>query len=415
MSEDLWSITSHIIPASHVRGFVRGVRNEQTDHLRLAIKQYTPKAGIARSDDITLIAATGSGQAKELYEPFFDNLLSHAKLSVRAVWTMDTVHHGESYVLNEDVIGDEPHWLDASRDLLQMVNHFQNEMATPIYGLGQSWGATIIIMASVIHPRLFAGLISIEVVLGADAKVMLGESTMNDLKNRASLVLKRRDCWPSRGNAEESLARNPFFKAFDPEVFKLYIQHELRDAPTAASPLRVQLKTPKSMQAATFMMPDPPLPGFPSGPEYVPGGINETVVPGFYRGEVKNIQRSIPSIYPSFLYLWGKKSNFGMSDHATDAVNHTGLDLGGGGRLAKGQVMSVFMEGVGHTIVLEKPREAAAIIGDWMREHHSTWKAEVAIRRNTQAPFNPGVVHPFWHERPNKLIISIHSPVHPIP
>lgn len=405
MSENLWTIVPHVIPASHIRGFVRGVRNERTDHLRLAIKQYIPRASNGNRNDITLIAATGSSQAKELYEPFFDSLLEHAQLPIRAIWTMDTVHHAESYVLNEDIIGDEHHWLDASRDLLHMVNHFQNDMPPPIYGLGQSWGATVITMASIMHPRLFSGVISIEPVLGADPNLIswLGESMANDLKNRATLILKRRESWPSREAGEKSLSRNPFFKIFDPQVFKLYVKYELRDSPTTESPSRVILKTPKSMQAITWMLPDPPLPGFPSGPEHVPGGNNDSVVPGFYRGEMKHIQRSIPFIYPPILYLWGKKSNFGMSDYATDVVKGTGLGLGGGGGFAKGQVKSIYMEDVGHTIVLEKPREAAIIIGEWLREHYSAWKQQADVRHKTQAAFNPGVLHPTWLERLTKL------------
>ena len=59
VSRDVWNVISHVIPAFHIRGFVRGIRNEQTGHLRLAVKQYLPKNRIAQIGDITLIAAQG--------------------------------------------------------------------------------------------------------------------------------------------------------------------------------------------------------------------------------------------------------------------------------------------------------------------------------------------------------------------
>lgn len=49
-------------------------------------------------------------------------------------------NHGALYLLNEDIIGDEPHWLDSARDLLYIVITFSDQMPPPIYGVGQSWG-----------------------------------------------------------------------------------------------------------------------------------------------------------------------------------------------------------------------------------------------------------------------------------
>jgi len=121
MSEDQWTVTEHIISASHIRGFTRGIRDEQNGHLRLSVKQYTPKADTGY---VSLFVAHGVGSSKELYEPLLDDLLSQG-LPIRSAWSLDVAHHGQSYLLNEAIIGDEPHWLDSVRDMLHTVNHFQ--------------------------------------------------------------------------------------------------------------------------------------------------------------------------------------------------------------------------------------------------------------------------------------------------
>lgn len=403
MSTELWTVSPHVIRASHIRGFARGVRNEQTGYLRLALKQYVPKNRTFATGDITLIAAQGVGQSKELYEPFFDGLLENAKLPIRAIWIMDSVHHGASYVLNEDIIGDEHHWLDSSRDLLQMVNYFQEQMPPPTYGMGQSWGVATITMASIMHPRLFSGIVSVEGVMhtGDRLGTWLNNGHEKASEHVALRILKRRESWPTREEARKLLGANPFYQAFDPQVFNLSIEYDLRDCPTAEQPKAVTLTTPKALQVATMMTADPPLPGYPPGPEYV-AGKNNTVVPGFFRGEGEQVQRSLPFLYPPVLYLWGKKSVTGMSDYATTQVRNTGVGLGGGGGVASGQVVSQYMEGVGHTIVLEKPREAAIIVGDWMRQQHHAWKSAAEARAH-QAPFNPGVVNPLWYEKIAKI------------
>ena len=138
MSKHLFNIISHIIPASHIRGFSRGIQDEQNGQLRLSLKHYVPKDREPQMGDPTLILANGIGSSKECHEPFLDELL--AQLPIRGAWACDMANHGASYLLNEDIIGDGPHWLDSAWDLLHMVNTFAAQMPPPIYGVGQNWG-----------------------------------------------------------------------------------------------------------------------------------------------------------------------------------------------------------------------------------------------------------------------------------
>ena len=153
-----------------------------------------------------------------------------------------------------------------------------------------------------------------------------------------------------------------------------------------------------------MMVADPPLPGHAPGPEYV-AGKNNIAVLGFYRGEAEQVQRSLPFLFPPVLYLWGKKSNVGMPDYATKQVKRTCVGLGGGVGVASGQVKSLYMENVGHNIVLEKPKEAAVFVGDWMRKQHLAWKKEAKAREH-QAPFKPGIMNPLWYEKSRRSSIN---------
>ena len=135
MSDEHWTVHAHVIPASHIRGYREGIRDEKNGQLKLAIKQYVPKGSFkTKAGGMTIVMAHGIGNSKESYEPFFDDLLG-CGLTIRAIWTMDVAHHGDSYLLNETTIGDDPHWLDSSRDMLQMVNHFKELMPQPLFAI----------------------------------------------------------------------------------------------------------------------------------------------------------------------------------------------------------------------------------------------------------------------------------------
>ncbi|KAL8841227.1 MAG: hypothetical protein Q9170_001016 [Blastenia crenularia] len=405
MSAKYWAVTEHIIPASHIRGFSRGVKDENTAHLRLAVKRYVPKQQREHpSQAMTIIMAHSVGSSKESYEPFFDELL-HCGLPIRAVWAMDVAHHGASYLLNEDVIGDEPHWFDSSRDLFQTINYFQDQMPPPIVGIGQSWGAIIVSMLAVWHPRLFSAIVSMEPMFGRlyDPDLPEDHKTKLQAKRTASLLVNRKDTWPSREAARKHLLSNPYYSSFDPRVFERVMKYDLRDIPSENdSSQAITLTTPKTMETYTILRPDPPLPGFPEAPDYRTKTARDTIVPGFYHGERSQVLESLYDILPPVLYVWATLSGYANSDYANDILQRTGTGLGGNGGVASGKVSEVLVEGVHHSIPLENPAAAAKVIAPWLQNQFTTWNAG-AEQRKTEAPFATTDFHPEWKERISKL------------
>ena len=405
MSIEYWTIKEHIIPASHLRGFSRGVKDERTAHLRLVVKQYVPKGRQGdQSNAMTVIMAHGVGSSKESYEPFFDELL-HCGLPIRAVWAMDVAHHGASYVLNEDAIGDEPHWSDSSRDMFQMVNHFQEQMLPPIVGIAQSWGAAAISMLAVWHPRLFSAIVLMEPMFGLPYRPDVeDEDRVNmEIRRTIQLVVNRKDTWPSREAARKHLHANPYYGSFDPRVFERVIQHDLRDiASGSENSSAVTLTTPKTMELYTILRADPPLPGFPEAPDYRTRTANDVIVPGFYRGERSYIIETLQYLLPPTLFLWGKLSGYANSDYSNHLLRRTGIGLGGSGGFALGKVTEAILQGAHHPIPLEKPAAAAHIIVPWLNKQISVWKQEVETRQK-EAPFAVKSFAQEWVSRVSKL------------
>lgn len=394
MSTEFWNIHEHVTLASHIRGFSRGIRDEQNGRLRLAIKQYVPKARPEpKPGHVTLIMMSGIGASKELYEPFFDELLQR-RLRIRAIWSMDTAHHGASHVLNEGIIGDEPNWFDSSRDLLHMINHFQEHMPPPLVAVGSSWGGVSIVSLAVFHPRLFAGIVLMEPSFATTPAIRKIDHTDRgiDRSHRSVAMVKRRDIWPSRADARTRLRKTAHFGAFDTRVFERVVQYDLRPAPPEkcaeiGSPDAVTLTTPKSMEIGTMMRPDPPFEGYPEAVDLHnrPEDMDTTTVRGFYRGEVVQVYRDLPYVLPATLYVWGSRS-LGGSAYAKEIVGRTGTGYGGNGGLASGCVQTTTMNDAGHSIPLEKPSEAAETVEPWLRQEIIKWENE-AHERTKQPGF----------------------------
>ena len=409
MSAPLWNITEHVIPASHTRGYSRGIREESSKPLRLAIKQYTPKSNPNPSPgDATLIVAHAIASAKETFEPLYDELL-HCGVRIRNVWAADAVNHGASYLLNEDIIGDEPHWHDHSRDLIHMINHFQELMPSPLIGMGLSLGNVSIIMMSVYHPRLFSGIVILEPGLGPG----FGQPRRPPFRLFPGILpAKRKDHWPTREAAEKHFRSSPFYRTYDTRVLERVLNYELRDIPPRSSPpstdaktplSTVILMTPKTMEAYTWLRADPPLTGFPEGPDYATRQEDSFVAPGFYRGEAAQVYDSIPHIYPSTLYVWGENSMVGKAgDYRTKMLAVHGTGRGGSGGVAAGRATEAWIANAGHMVNNDKPKETAKAVAPWLGIEIDRWKDEVE-RRKKEPPIDIESIYPEWMARVVKL------------
>lgn len=248
----LFNITTYTIPTSHLREYPRATTNGLTHPpaLKLVINQYTPRSYTPSAGDLSIIFCHANGFHKELYEPFFDDLLEHLQqqhIGVRAIWAPDAVHQGASGLLNESLIGDQPSWNDFPRDVLHMVNTFAAQLPPPIVGIGHSYGGHAIIRASLMHPALFRSMIMIDPVIE--------DQTVFEGNGPAKASARRVDIWPSQADAEKYFRSRGFYKKWDPRCLEL---HLVRVAGCDSSPPVSALTRNRNMGSASFRPPHIP-------------------------------------------------------------------------------------------------------------------------------------------------------------
>ncbi|CAI6241892.1 unnamed protein product [Periconia digitata] len=420
MSSEHYRIDEHVLEASHIRGFHRTTATSQEEVLRLAIKQYTPLNNTnPKPGDITIVAAHANAFPKELYEPLWDDLLKLSQqqnFGIRGIWIADVVHQGQSGILNETKLGDDPAWLDHSRDLLHMINTFRAQMPRPIIGIGHSMGGAQLTNLSLLHPRLFETLILIDPVIQETISLSGNVSP-------AHASVNRRDRWPSRNEAATSMLKNRFYQAWDRRVFDRWVAFGLRDLPTELYPSssssssssqssstttttptisteptsapppppsdpEVTLTTTKHHEVSTFLRPNfaPLNPSTPSSSTYSlanPSAINRrthpdlypTTIPQtpFYRGESMMLHHMLPFIRPSVFYIFGETSFF-TGPMIDEKMERTGTGGGGSGGAKEGRVEKVVVKGAGHLIPMEKVGETAEVAARWIGREIERWR-----------------------------------------
>ncbi|KAN0105880.1 prolyl aminopeptidase-like protein [Hyaloscypha variabilis] len=211
MSSEFFTVKDHIVPCQHIReGFM--TTSPDNPGWRMQVKQYTPRDNpSSKEGDITILSSHANGFPVELYEPFWDDLLSTLtprNLKIRNIFII-THPHLSSYSLNPGLTEDGSQIPDSSRDLLLLVNHFRDTILHPIIGIGHSVGASQLLTLSLMHPSLFTSLVLIEPIIsdnGSEAGV----------EKLALAAIRRRREWKSRAEAEAYFGKA--WGGWDPRV-----------------------------------------------------------------------------------------------------------------------------------------------------------------------------------------------------
>ncbi|KEF63703.1 uncharacterized protein A1O9_01681 [Exophiala aquamarina CBS 119918] len=395
-----FEIVTHKIPCQHIREYPCALANAQEDVLYLQVKQYIPLDNATpRPGDVTILGAHANAIPKELYEPFWTDLLDESKLNgfrIRAIWIADLASQGESGQLNQSLLGNDPSWSDHARDLLHLVNLKREEMPRPILGIGHSAGGAQLVDLAYIHPRLFTTL----VLLDPGIQVQSAEVTPEEKSGPAKSTTFRRNWWPSRKEAETSFRNNRFYQAWDPRVLPLWLEYGLREIEDHNAHGPVSLTTSPAQEVFFYLRPN--YFGFGHDDKSVDRRTHADIDPRspinypFYRPEPARIFHALPSLRPSALYIFADPGRVSAltSEFNDLKVSRTGTGVGGSGGLREGRVKNVTLPGVGHMIPLEAPRqtaqETAAWIGDEMRrwisheaEHERTWKSKALVEKQT--------------------------------
>ncbi|KAL4791583.1 Alpha/beta hydrolase family-domain-containing protein [Aspergillus venezuelensis] len=252
-----FNVVEHTVPCQPFRERLGCVQPGREHDLRLAVKQYIPKNNPnPKESDVTLIGAHANGKPKELYEPFWDDLhesLASRNINIRSIWIADVASQGQSGILNESILGNDPSWFDHSRDLLSLVNQFSDQFRSPIIGFGHGMGASQIAYLALTHPQLFSGLILAHPIFDVTQATLY----------HAARATTQRDLWRTREEAASEFKNHPFWRAFDERVLEKWTQYGLRNLPTQLYPLSsyynesaVTLTTTKAHEVFLHVRPD---------------------------------------------------------------------------------------------------------------------------------------------------------------
>ncbi|BCR95892.1 putative toxin biosynthesis protein [Aspergillus luchuensis] len=393
-------VVEHIVECQHIREYPAATANGQEDVLNLVVKQYIPLDNPnPQPGDVTILAAHANGFPKELYEPLWEELYARSKANgfrIRSIWMADVAHQGESSVVNEHLLGNDPSWFDHPRDLLHLINVKRKEMPRPIVGIGHSMGGAHLAQLCLMHPRLIHSLVLLDPVIQRESTQLDGlEMAMRQRQRIAKttqLSTYRRDTWPSRKAAAEAFKRNPFYLAWDSRVLDRWIEHGLRELPTAIHPLDesqqregsddrpVTLRTTLHQEVFTFSRPNY------DGPPGKKVPVNKVTHPDlnpehlgswpFYRPEPSRVFSMLPHLRPSVCYIFGGKSDMCLPEMMADKMAATGTGLGGSGGAPAGRVRDVYLAEFGHLLAQEAPKECADAASKWLGAELERWRTE---------------------------------------
>ncbi|SMR49041.1 unnamed protein product [Zymoseptoria tritici ST99CH_1E4] len=397
-------IKDHILRAQHTRERIAATELGQENALRVHVRQYIPKSNShPRPGDVTIIGAIADAFPKEMYEPLWEAVMKGLEgkgKSVRAIWVADPVNQGESGVLNERILGPDPSWFDHARDLMFLINQFQDEIPHPIVGIGHSMGASHLAHLALLHPRLMDAVVLMDPVIQRGG----GGS------NWAAASTYRRDLWPSRQVAAEKLRSSAALKLWDPRVLEAFIQHGLRELPTEQYPNRpadskngdvpVTLQTTKAQEVYNYIQPvyhDERLmvPESERHRDFSAEDLALAPDAAFNRSEKIVLHRRLPEIRPSTLFVFGATSEVSSAELRKEKLDITGTGPGGSGGAKAGRVKEVVIQ-CGHLVPLEKPDESgeacARFVSDeldrWKREEKERWEVEERLTREQRVGIN---------------------------
>ncbi|KAJ5916595.1 hypothetical protein N7504_000610 [Penicillium tannophilum] len=384
-------VTEHIIDGQHIREYPNAAVDPNPT-FKLVLKRYTPVDNPnPQPGDVTIIGAHGCGFPKELYEPLWEDLLTRSRQDgyrIRSIWIADVANLGASGLVNERFLGNDPSWIDHSRDLLHMINKFRDEMPQPIVGVGHSMGAGQLVLLSLLHPRLFTSLSLVEPVISPDIFTAKGPLL-------AVISLKRRDVWKSRAAAIEKAKTT--HKEWDKRVLDRWILHAYRDLPSTTSaqenlPAQVEqavtLTSSKYQEVLQYLRPNPsshiPVGEEPTSntpphddllyPDII--GPPETTTQ-FYRYEPILAWKMLKHLRPPVLYVRGQSSPIASPETRERILKRTGAGIGGSGGVKALRVEEEIIPG-SHQLPLEKVSETAAAVGPWISNSVRRWKDDEA-------------------------------------
>lgn len=170
--------------------------------------------------DVLLLLAHATGFCKEVWRPVVSSLRYIDVQAPALAW--DVRGHGRAPALELPVS-----WWTLGRDLVELIGSLDAAGRLPesVVGVGHSMGGTVLVMAELLRPGTFTGLVLVEPVLIPPPFVRNPEFSL------AQGAARRRSVFGSRDELIETYLSKPLFQRWHPEAFRAYVDHGFREVP----------------------------------------------------------------------------------------------------------------------------------------------------------------------------------------
>ncbi|KAI0811137.1 hypothetical protein BC629DRAFT_1589875 [Irpex lacteus] len=241
------NVETFVFDTPDVRGYVPG--------LKMYANRYANPQNETPQDGLTIIACHGLSQHKEQWEPVLQTLFSldahkPPRNRIREFWSLEWQSHGESYVLNKSLIGDDETaalitvWGVAIASFIRS-GHVKGHR---LVGLAFSAGCVALLLSIKYSiPDLpYIGIILLEPSL-IDAETWYSKNqpmfrAMFKFMKKGAFA--RRDSWASKAEAAEYLKKVIPYSLWDERIFDLYIKHALYETTNKEGKPHIQRKCP---------------------------------------------------------------------------------------------------------------------------------------------------------------------------
>ncbi|KAE9362647.1 hypothetical protein N431DRAFT_490406 [Stipitochalara longipes BDJ] len=360
MSGTNFIVKEHIVPCQHIReGFITASADDPA--WRMQVKQYIPRNNSAPNEgDITILSSHANGFPVELYEPFWDDLLSiitPKQLKIRNIFIITHPHLSPSS-LNPSLTKDGSRISDSSRDLLFVVNHFRDTILHPIIGIGHSVGASQLVTLSLMHPSLFTSLALIEPIISNNPS----EAGVEKL---ALAAIRRRREWKTRAEAEAYFGKA--WAKWDPRVRERWNSSALISSDAKSVDGKTELAWGRVQELGSYMD-SSELQAIAAG-EVVQSGKGSAV----WTPYPPQIWERIKDLGVHTLFVCGNESaqNGDVSRKHWEDVTATNEKLWLRGFERKVELLK--MECIGHLAPMEAPKKCAEHVGAWIEAEMKLW------------------------------------------
>lgn len=224
------------------------------DRLRLVYNIYTDNRPETvkngnEEEGMNLVYLAGAQTTKEVWEYMMEKSFNYFGPRLNKCISVDQVHVGDSYKLNQGKLRGTVLWSDCAKDTIKIVKEL--ELKGPTIVLGHSMSGTIALYCCHFEPFLFDSLVIMDpVIYLGDRDFFFNEDvTKRTHKLFSGVYRQSRNEFNSRQEFETFHRTKTFAHEFHPRVLESHLRGIAETRPDGT----VVMKAPKEMQTAQYM------------------------------------------------------------------------------------------------------------------------------------------------------------------